>query len=1165
MEQVIDTNKGKRGGLLVGNSHKKGGIGVIVTDTGQNVEVEGGEVIINKYASKKHWKELSRINQSAGNGVPILPPSDFSDKIEYGLGGNFSISDLQEGTKIEMEHASTINEFKKSSIPIEAVARKIAKDHLKENANYYKIIKALKLAQGGEVVCRSCSNKWKPNLRYEKTLVCKNCKSNQEKYYAIETTQPVPQRNNKQRVLKSEKQKLSQDWDNLVNMDSNEMRDFQKGNNKNSTVNFEEADIFCVEKGRLASKWIMEMNEIDKSNWNANHWTWAKKITETIPNLLKIDSSEEIKSKVLKVWGHDIDNTEREYEHGGGIGGTSDTAEDLSAPVLGGTMTSSMALGGTFSNSKELSVALRLYVKEKYPNCKFSITTPDSSLKIKLVSADFNPFSEQGSEYKEKGYMQVNEYGVKNNENLSEKGKSLFIDIVNFVSPSIKNYNADDPYADYVSYNIYTNYRIGDWDTPFTETASKNKSVKKGGTPFPKLPDGLKPKFAVGEKIKYKIVGGFKDGVIKSFKYVPLKDQIIYYVTTPTKILNIWETNIFKADYSPTPDLPNKEEEKIELIDLDYIQFSSAYNPDIKKRFWNEIKEDWIKFYSWEKFQNALKSVEDILDDDNETVITIVWKNKKFLTYYIRFGKSFFNPFLVKFNDYIRNKYNDISNSSTVKATDREFLSWEDESEDYIITPADISLANMVYGKELVYVDGKISVVNSLSDINPKYDDGKKYYYFRTTDLESGIKGYITIDEENLIYLSENKPYNEELLWNHRVVKPIPKEDDKLEEPKLPEPLPIEPPKNLFNIGQIVSIKGQPKNKYLIKSFEKEESGLIIYEGEYTETGDLFSLVENTLELALEDPKLPEPKRVEKEEDKELSETIKTLEAEKDSYVTLYKMLSDYEEGSQEVRKSISATNGVINTFKSDEYDIDKALNTYFKNAVSTVNYEDNDEKQSVIKLQTKSKEFKQWFGDFTNDDDLSSFVVDKNGDPLVVYHGTTNSFEFSRFQFGKFPIMYFAKNRSYAEWFAKLGNGIIYECFLDIKFMVDFRNFGTKDVSWSEITTHLKTKYGIEINTSNNGEKQKVWQYIRQDYNKMLSVILEAGYDGIAHVENNPNDIVSGKENVTDAFMTYYPEQTKAVKYVSQLTPFNQIMTMAKGGSIAKKKLLSKIKNLSL
>ena len=96
MKEII-TNDGKKGGWLKGKPHYDkdgkplGGIKAVVTDAGgKPVELEGGEVIINKEASAKHWKELSRINQSAGNGVAIGPPSgaDYDeDPEEYKEGG----------------------------------------------------------------------------------------------------------------------------------------------------------------------------------------------------------------------------------------------------------------------------------------------------------------------------------------------------------------------------------------------------------------------------------------------------------------------------------------------------------------------------------------------------------------------------------------------------------------------------------------------------------------------------------------------------------------------------------------------------------------------------------------------------------------------------------------------------------------------------------------------------------------------------------------------------------------------------------------------------------------------------------------------------------------------------------------------------------------------
>ncbi len=72
-----------KGGITEGKSHKEGGIPMVVKSTGQQVELEGGEGVINKrnMASNKTYnfegKELticeiaSEINKADGNGVQI--------------------------------------------------------------------------------------------------------------------------------------------------------------------------------------------------------------------------------------------------------------------------------------------------------------------------------------------------------------------------------------------------------------------------------------------------------------------------------------------------------------------------------------------------------------------------------------------------------------------------------------------------------------------------------------------------------------------------------------------------------------------------------------------------------------------------------------------------------------------------------------------------------------------------------------------------------------------------------------------------------------------------------------------------------------------------------------------------------------------------------------
>ena len=82
------TNDGKKGGLLKGDSHDDGGIKAIVTDTGQPVELEGEEVIINKksmqdqteYSVKGTPKEIaSAINSVDGNGVKFQEGAEMTN------------------------------------------------------------------------------------------------------------------------------------------------------------------------------------------------------------------------------------------------------------------------------------------------------------------------------------------------------------------------------------------------------------------------------------------------------------------------------------------------------------------------------------------------------------------------------------------------------------------------------------------------------------------------------------------------------------------------------------------------------------------------------------------------------------------------------------------------------------------------------------------------------------------------------------------------------------------------------------------------------------------------------------------------------------------------------------------------------------------------------
>lgn len=112
--------------------------------------------------------------------------------------------------------------------------------------------------------------------------------------------------------------------------------------------------------------------------------------------------------------------------------------------------------------------------------------------------------------------------------------------------------------------------------------------------------------------------------------------------------------------------------------------------------------------------------------------------------------------------------------------------------------------------------------------------------------------------------------------------------------------------------------------------------------------------------------------------------------------------------------------------------------------------------------LSVRTEAFKNWFGDWEKDPQNASKVVDKNGEPLVVYHGTKNRgftvFEKSRMRSGgakknKGKNLYGDGFYFAADYYtAQLYGRNILECFLNIRnpapndLMLDAENDGIRD-----------------------------------------------------------------------------------------------------------------------
>ena len=123
------------------------------------------------------------------------------------------------------------------------------------------------------------------------------------------------------------------------------------------------------------------------------------------------------------------------------------------------------------------------------------------------------------------------------------------------------------------------------------------------------------------------------------------------------------------------------------------------------------------------------------------------------------------------------------------------------------------------------------------------------------------------------------------------------------------------------------------------------------------------------------------------------------------------------------------------------------------------------------IKLFEQFNSDNDWFGD--------SKVVDSEGNPLVVYHGTDTKF-ISWETYAKNNLHYFAKKKRFADFFAtswqertddagvgsatiKSDNPIkgtfVYSCFLDIKNPIDFTPFGIDKVPFNDYLRYLQIK----------------------------------------------------------------------------------------------------------
>ena len=181
----------------------------------------------------------------------------------------------------------------------------------------------------------------------------------------------------------------------------------------------------------------------------------------------------------------------------------------------------------------------------------------------------------------------------------------------------------------------------------------------------------------------------------------------------------------------------------------------------------------------------------------------------------------------------------------------------------------------------------------------------------------------------------------------------------------------------------------------------------------------------------------------------------------------------------------------------------------------------------------TRAEAFKAWFGDWENDPDGASKVVDDDGEPKEtyevkrVYHGTTaefNAFDKEKIggngsQVGK--GFYFAEDKAIADTYTQ-GAGKVVEAFLSIKspYAFDTMISPSRMKQWAEIAKQVapdrfkEELFAEEIRAKQTWEKSadgtisgySAWNALANvvGMGKVNAVLARAGYDGIMHTSRD-------------------------------------------------------------
>jgi hypothetical protein len=182
-----------------------------------------------------------------------------------------------------------------------------------------------------------------------------------------------------------------------------------------------------------------------------------------------------------------------------------------------------------------------------------------------------------------------------------------------------------------------------------------------------------------------------------------------------------------------------------------------------------------------------------------------------------------------------------------------------------------------------------------------------------------------------------------------------------------------------------------------------------------------------------------------------------------------------------------------------------------------------------------RTPEFKAWFGDWENDPSNASKVVDENGEPLVVWHGTRADEEFNLFDrdWSSNNMFYFAKSKIYSyKHFSRNKENKSFNLrpfFLNVKKILDASEFLFEKHNNSAYKKFFKDIFDLKDERIYKKHKDlRFWQIVRYSSN-LYESLKEKGYNGICFYENNyMKTTMKHTDQWTLTYVVLEPEQIK-------------------------------------